>query len=277
MHIYSLEQWMLLFYIYCFFGWCFESAYVSLLEHHWVNRGFLRAPLLPIYGSGALCILLVCLPVKENSFAVFVLGVFFPTLLEYITGYVMELLFKMRYWDYTGKKGNINGYICLQSSIAWGFLSLLLIHFIHPPIGRWVERLPHLALLIVVIVISCVFVSDVIVSFRAAFNLRHVLEEMERVRMQLEEARVQLELARAEARDRLEELGEDIREDNRRRQKAQEERAELLRLEFMRRLEHQNRYFNRAILKAHPSASSRRFAESMRQLRAELEKKNWKK
>ncbi|MCI6925702.1 putative ABC transporter permease [Butyricicoccus porcorum] len=277
MHIYSLEQWMLLFYIYCFFGWCFESAYVSLLEHHWVNRGFLRAPLLPIYGSGALCILLVCLPVKENSFAVFVLGVVFPTLLEYITGYVMELLFKMRYWDYTGKKGNINGYICLQSSIAWGFLSLLLIHFIHPPIGRWVERLPHLALLIVVIVISCVFVSDVIVSFRAAFNLRHVLEEMERVRMQLEEARVQLELARAEARDRLEELGEDIREDNRRRQKAQEERAELLRLEFMRRLEHQNRYFNRAILKAHPSASSRRFAESMRQLRAELEKKNWKK
>lgn len=268
---------MLLFYIYCFFGWCFESAYVSLLEHHWVNRGFLRAPLLPIYGSGALCILLVCLPVKENSFAVFVLGVVFPTLLEYITGYVMELLFKMRYWDYTGKKGNINGYICLQSSIAWGFLSLLLIHFIHPPIGRWVERLPHLALLIVVIVISCVFVSDVIVSFRAAFNLRHVLEEMERVRMQLEEARVQLELARAEARDRLEELGEDIREDNRRRQKAQEERAELLRLEFMRRLEHQNRYFNRAILKAHPSASSRRFAESMRQLRAELEKKNWKK
>lgn len=277
MHIYSLEQWMLLFYIYCFFGWCFESAYVSLLEHHWVNRGFLRAPLLPIYGSGALCILLVCLPVKENSFAVFVLGVVFPTMLEYITGYVMELLFKMRYWDYTGKKGNINGYICLQSSIAWGFLSLLLIHFIHPPIGRWVERLPHLALLIVVIVISCVFVSDVIVSFRAAFNLRHVLEEMERVRMQLEEARVQLELARAEARDRLEELGEDIREDNRRRQKAQEERAELLRLEFMRRLEHQNRYFNRAILKAHPSASSRRFAESMRQLRAELEKKNWKK
>lgn len=277
MHIYSLEQWMLLFYIYCFFGWCFESAYVSLLEHHWVNRGFLRAPLLPIYGSGALCILFVCLPVKENSFAVFVLGVVFPTLLEYITGYVMELLFKMRYWDYTGKKGNINGYICLQSSIAWGFLSLLLIHFIHPPIGRWVERLPHLALLIVVIVISCVFVSDVIVSFRAAFNLRHVLEEMERVRMQLEEARVQLELARAEARDRLEELGEDIREDNRRRQKAQEERAELLRLEFMRRLEHQNRYFNRAILKAHPSASSRRFAESMRQLRAELEKKNWKK
>ena len=277
MHIYSLEQWMLLFYIYCFFGWCFESAYVSLLEHHWVNRGFLRAPLLPIYGSGALCILLVCLPVKENSFAVFVLGVVFPTLLEYITGYVMELLFKMRYWDYTGKKGNINGYICLQSSIAWGFLSLLLIHFIQPPIGRWVERLPHLALLIVVIVISCVFVSDVIVSFRAAFNLRHVLEEMERVRMQLEEARVQLELARAEARDRLEELGEDIREDNRRRQKAQEERAELLRLEFMRRLEHQNRYFNRAILKAHPSASSRRFAESMRQLRAELEKKNWKK
>lgn len=132
MHIYSPEQWVFLFYIYCFFGWCFESVYVSLLQRHWVNRGFLRAPLLPIYGSGALCILLVCLPVRDNPFAVFVLGVIFPTLLEYATGYVMELLFHMRYWDYTGKKGNINGYICLQSSIAWGFLSRLLTAQGHP-------------------------------------------------------------------------------------------------------------------------------------------------
>lgn len=276
MHIYSPEQWVFLFYIYCFFGWCFESVYVSLLQRHWVNRGFLRAPLLPIYGSGALCILLVCLPVRDNPFAVFVLGVIFPTLLEYATGYVMELLFHMRYWDYTGKKGNINGYICLQSSIAWGFLSLLLIDVIHPPIGRWMERLPQLAVLIVVVVVSCVFVSDVVVSFRAAFNLRHVLEEMERVRAQLDEARVQLELARAEARDRLEELGESLREDNQRRQKAWEERAELLRRELKRRQEHQNRYFNRAILRAHPSATSRRFAESLRQLREELEQRRKK-
>ncbi len=277
MNIYSLEQWMLLFYIYSFFGWCFESIYVSILQKHWVNRGFLRAPMLPIYGSGALCILIVCLPVKDNWIAVFILGIIFPTLLEYITGYVMELLFKMRYWDYTGKKGNINGYICLESSIAWGVLSLLLIQVIHPPIGRWVERIPHLVVIIAVVAISCAFVSDVIVSFRAAFNLRHVLEEMERVRTQLDSARVQLELARAEARDLLEEWGEEFREDNRRRQKMLEERAELLRREFMRRLEHQNRYFNRAILKAHPSATSRRFAESLRELREALEKKNWKK
>lgn len=277
MDSYSVIQWLLLFYIYCFLGWCFESVYVSMLEKHWVNRGFLRAPLLPIYGCGAICILTVCLPVRGNPFAVFVLGIIFPTLLEYITGYVMELLFKMRYWDYTGKKGNINGYICLESSIAWGVLSLLLINVIHPPIGRLVERLPQLVVLIVTIAVSCVFVSDVVVSFRAAFRLRHVLEEMERLRTQWDQARVQLELARAEARDRLEELSDDIREENRRRQRALEARAELLRREFVRRLEHQNRYLNRAILRAHPSATSRRFAESLKQLRREFEKKGWKK
>ena len=272
---YTIPQWMLLFYVYCFFGWCFESTYVSLKEKRWVNRGFLRAPLLPIYGTGAICILLVCLPVRSHLFAVFLLGILVPTALEYVTGWAMEQMFKMRYWDYTGKLGNINGYICLESSLAWGVLSLLLVRVIQPPIGRWVERLPRPVLLTAVRMLSAVFVVDFIVSFRAAFRLRRVLEEMERVRTQLEEARVQLELARAEMRDRVEELGQDIRADNRRRQRELEQRTELLRAKLSRRLAHDRaRYFNRALLRAHPSASSRRFAQSLHELRESMESRH---
>ncbi len=101
-------------------------------------------PLLPIYGSGAIIILFVTLPVADNLWLVYVLGMLAATLLEYVVGAVMEQLFKVRYWDYTKQPCNLHGYICLTSSIAWGFFSILLVRFIHPPIDRLLHKLPDL-------------------------------------------------------------------------------------------------------------------------------------
>ena len=66
MHLYTLHQWLLLFYLYCFIGWIWESCYVSLEKHKWINRGFLKGPLLPIYGSGAIVVLFSTLGIEEN-------------------------------------------------------------------------------------------------------------------------------------------------------------------------------------------------------------------
>ncbi len=253
LHSYTLLQWLLLFYIYCFFGWCFESSYVSLRQHRFVNRGFVRLPLLPIYGSGALCILLTCLPYRGSVPAVFVLGIVFPTILEYVTGWAMEAMFKMRYWDYSTQKCNLKGYICLSSSLAWGFLSLLLIYVLHPPIGHLVQQLPPLFGALIAVPVTIMFLSDFAMAFRTAINLRHLLEELEHLRTQLDETRVQLELARAEARDLLEE-------------RRLQRQAELLRRSFSRRLAHLTRHYHiRAMLRAHPSAMSRQFSEPLRQ------------
>ena len=71
---YSVLQWLLFFYIYCFIGWCFESAYVSLKKRRFVNRGFLKLPMLPIYGSGAIAILIVTIPVRDNLWLVWLFG-----------------------------------------------------------------------------------------------------------------------------------------------------------------------------------------------------------
>ena len=121
MYVYTPGQWALLFFFYCFCGWVWESCYVSAKQRQWVNRGFLHGPLLPIYGSGAIIILFVTLPVADNLWLVYVLGMLAATLLEYVVGAVMEQLFKVRYWDYTKQPCNLHGYICLTSSIAWGF------------------------------------------------------------------------------------------------------------------------------------------------------------
>ena len=64
------------------------------------------------------------------------------TVLEYVTGAVMERLFHMRYWDYSDKPLNVNGHICLPVSIAWGGFSLLLIYLLHPPVEDLVFWLP---------------------------------------------------------------------------------------------------------------------------------------
>lgn len=107
MHVYTTGQWVLLFFFYCLCGWVWESCYVSLCQRHWVNRGFLHGPLLPIYGSGAIIILLATIPVAEDLRLVWLFGMLAATALEYVTGDVMERIFKVRYWDYSNQKFNL--------------------------------------------------------------------------------------------------------------------------------------------------------------------------
>ena len=113
MSTYTLAQWFLFFYFYCFCGWVWESCYVSILKRHWVNRGFLHGPLLPIYGFGAITVLIATMPVRDNVVLVYVMGMIGATILEYFTGALMESLFHVRYWDYSSHRFNLNGHICL--------------------------------------------------------------------------------------------------------------------------------------------------------------------
>ena len=82
MHVYTPEQWLLLFYFYCLCGWIWESCFVSCKQRRWVNRGFLHGPWLPIYGSGAIIILFATLPVKGSAIGIALMGTFAATLLE---------------------------------------------------------------------------------------------------------------------------------------------------------------------------------------------------
>ena len=98
---YSAWQWLLVFYLYCFLGWCFESTVVSVQQRHFVNRGFLRGPMLPIYGFGATILLHVSLPLYDKPVALFLASMAAATIFEYIVGVIMEKLFKVKYWDYS--------------------------------------------------------------------------------------------------------------------------------------------------------------------------------
>lgn len=203
MHIYTAGQWVLLFFFYCFCGWVWESCYVSARQRRWVNRGFLHGPLLPIYGSGAIIILFATLPVAESLPLIWLFGMLAATALEYVVGAAMEKIFKVRYWDYSSQRFNLNGHICLTSSIAWGFFSILLVRFLHPPIGRLLADVPSWLVDPLALILTAAFTADVVRSVQAALDLREALARLTEENEDLRRLARRAEVAAAFAEDDL--------------------------------------------------------------------------
>lgn len=203
MYSYNMIQWLFFFYFYCLFGWCFESTYVSLKSGHLVNRGFMRGPFLPLYGSGAIMMLLVSMPVRDNLVLTYIAGCIGATVLEYVTGVTMEALFKVRYWDYSNQKFNYKGQICLSSTIAWGFLTILMTEVVHKPIEQFVLSIPMTVLSPVVFVLTIIIVVDFTLSFKAALDLRDVLVKLERAREEMERMQKRLDVILAVADEEI--------------------------------------------------------------------------
>ncbi|MCM1119828.1 MAG: putative ABC transporter permease [bacterium] len=185
MYEYSVIQWLFFFYFYCFVGWCIESVYVSAHKKHWVNRGFMRGPFLPLYGSGAIMMLVVSMPFQEQLPLVYVAGCIGATALEYVTGVTMEALFKVRYWDYSDKKFNFQGHICLGTSLAWGLLTILMTRVVHRPVERLVLAIPGSVLTVLTLVLTVAIACDFALSFKAAMDLRDILVMMEKAKEEM--------------------------------------------------------------------------------------------
>lgn len=191
---YSIVQWLFFFYLYCFFGWCFESTYVSVKSRKLVNRGFMRGPFLPLYGSGAIMMLVVSAPFQDNLLLTYIAGVIGATALEYVTGVMMEALFKVRYWDYSNQPFNYKGHICLSSSVAWGFLTILMTRVIHKPIEQFVLAIPMRTLACVTGIMTVYIVADFTLSFKAAMELRDILVRLQKVKEEVERLQRRLDV-----------------------------------------------------------------------------------
>ena len=178
MYRYSVDQWILLFFLYSLAGYLWEVAYVSVRSHKIVNRGFLFGPILPIYGFGAITILHAALPAQDNVLLTALLGGLAASILEYFTGALMEKLFAVRYWDYSHDPGNLHGYVCPRATFAWCVFSVLLVKWVHPFFdvalqyftGVWVQILAH--------VLMAGLAVDTTISARQALDLKALLQEM---------------------------------------------------------------------------------------------------
>ena len=213
MYHYNLQEWLLFFFIYCFLGWCWESCYVSAKKRQWVNRGFMKGPFLPIYGFGALSVLIATLPVRPFPVLVYVFGMIGATALELVTGICMEKLFHVRYWDYSNQKFNFKGYICLTSSIAWGAFSLAMIYGFHKPIEKLVLSIPFVWLDILTTVLTVIVAADFAISFKTAMELRAILDSMERIKDEMKRLQKRAEVIEAFLADDFHDAKENFKEE----------------------------------------------------------------
>lgn len=281
MYSYHLVQWLLFFYCYCFLGWCIESTIVSFSQRHWVNRGFLQGPMLPIYGSGAIMVLVCTLPVKEHIALVYFFGMIGATILEYITGWAMEKILKVRYWDYSNEFLNLNGHICLKCSLFWGILSIFMTYIVHKPIEKLILSLPMLLAVILAVVLTVLFLIDFAQSAKTALDLAKLLEKMQAIHNEMETLASQLkENAIENLKERSEgalEMVETLKEKmpytkiaegilgeqsiSERIQALQEEKRELLNRLGKKRMK---------LIRRHPSAISIHFKETFEEIREKV-------
>ena len=285
MYYYSWNQWITFFFIYSFLGWVWESCYVSIKSHRWVNRGFLRMPMLPLYGSGATIMLLLTLPFPGNYVLQYCLGVIGPTILEYFTGWAMEKLFKMRYWDYSNQRFNIKGYICLTSSIAWGFFTLLMTYVLHPPIEHFVlNKIPPVVDYVVIAVVGVLFVLDTIESAKVAVDVGKALEKMTDIRAQIDDIQVQLSLLKSQAariasekkeaaidkvyaaKNNAKITAQDAKEEAAQKMAALAAKLEKLNLN-RESITKGMSIFHRGLLRGNPTAASDRFGAALKELK----------
>ncbi|MEQ7179686.1 putative ABC transporter permease [Enterococcus thailandicus] len=125
---------VLLFFIYSFVGWLWETVYCSIKAKHFVYRGFLVGPITPIYGFGILGVLYFIEPFQSNLVLLYVLSTVLVTILEYLTSFGLEKLFHATWWDYHDVPLNINGRVALPVSLFWGVGCVLIVKVIHPHI-----------------------------------------------------------------------------------------------------------------------------------------------
>jgi len=239
----------------------------------------MRGPFLPIYGSGAIMMLVVSAPFGDWGFPqkeilTYFAGCIGATILEYVTGAAMEALFKVRYWDYSYQRFNYKGYICLSSSVAWGFFTLLMTEVLHKPIESAVLAIPGSVLSAVTFVLTAGIGADFALAFRAAMDLRDVLIALDKAKEEMAHMQKRLDVLIALTGEEVENQVEKRKEEFEKRKEEFEKHKENLEKNIARYREEfrEKRRLNRILL-SNPTMISARFGEVLRELQEKLDAK----
>ena len=161
-----ITNYFLYFIFYAFIGWLLEVLCKFYTDKKFVNRGFLLGPICPIYGYGVLLMILLIGSNNNDILGIFLKSIFICSVLEYITSFLMEKIFKARWWDYSQKKFNINGRICLETMLPFGLMGTLVLYFVHPKIIYVLSLINPTTKLIIAIILFIIYLIDNFISFK---------------------------------------------------------------------------------------------------------------
>ena len=162
--LHTIEIYFLLFISYAFLGWCMEVTCKFIQYKKFIDRGFLIGPYCPIYGWGALAITILLKRYMEDPLVLFVMSTIICSIIEYLTSYFMEKKYHARWWDYSNKKFNINGRICLETLIPFGILGVAIMYGTNPILFKLYNQIPQLVINILTVILFIGFIVDNIIS-----------------------------------------------------------------------------------------------------------------
>jgi uncharacterized membrane protein len=172
--MYNISYWFIIFIIYSFIGWIIDICDIYYKYKKIVNRGFYIGPYCPIYGVGVLLIIFLLNNYTDSPLALFVLATVICMVLEYLTSYVMEKWFNARWWDYSDRKFNLNGRICLETTIPFGLGAMLVMYVVQPFIVNILNKIPNNLIIIIGIVLMTIFIIDAIISFSVITKIKDI-------------------------------------------------------------------------------------------------------
>ena len=172
--------YFILFMIYSVIGWLIEIVAVGTEKKKFINRGFMIGPYLPIYGSSSIIMILYLNHYKDNIITVFLLAVIVCSIMEYLVSYIMEKMFNARWWDYSTRKFNINGRVCLTNAFAFGLLGVLLIYIVNPFLEEILFKLNDNVLILISLWLFVVFITDLVISLDVTFKLKNKINKLKK-------------------------------------------------------------------------------------------------
>ena len=223
-----------IFFIYAFLGWCTEVSYAALKTGRFVNRGFLNGAVCPVYGFGVVIVLWVLEPLRGNLLLLFLGSVALTSLLEWLTGFVLERLFHQRWWDYSQEPFNLGGYICLRFSIAWGLACLFVVKLLHPSVLWCIRTVPYPMGVGLLALFSAVMAVDLAATVRTIARMNRQLSQLDELAAGIKEMSNELGANLADRVLDAAEIGDGLRTD------LQEELDDLREVLAARRSELQN-------------------------------------
>ena len=203
--LYDLSKIFLLFIIYSFLGWLMETVACFLSTKKFTNRGFLLGPCCPIYGFGVLLIVILLHKYQKDPLILFIMAIIICSLLEYITSWLMEIIFKNRWWDYSNRKFNINGRVCLIGAVVFGTLSLILIKLVHPLVLKMIGMMNDTLFHTIVIALAVIFITDNVITIAGFCHFDKKIKKF------ADEFKIQKEKLSENIKVKTEDITEDIK------------------------------------------------------------------
>lgn len=263
---------------YSLLGWAMESTYCSVLQKRWINRGFLHLPLCPIYGVGVLIMVNFFTPFTGNPLLFYVMATLVMSAWEYFVGWLLETTTHVKYWDYSDKRFNLKGRICLQISLWWGVAAYLAIFWIHPATEKLFARLAPLPRHVLALALAALVLADTVATIRQLALLRMALSKAEAARVQLELGKMEFQRQLEAKRDALEQSLAEKRSELQAGLEARRPKLDLPTLEERRaRLMAQAEKHAHRFLQHYDTMTIRKYPNALKELRQRAEERKRKK